>query len=179
MTNILDIIKKSGNLIVRKPEEHGVVGSMTVSVDELTEELLAILPLLTGIVAAEVRREAGEATTMPQYRVLAQLTAEPLTLSGLAKHRRVSLQAMSELVQVLVDRGWIARVPDPRDRRQHLLHLTELGRQHYERAQQQIQRRLLPLLSQLEAGERAVVHQSLLALRRVFTAEESEQSHGR
>src|SRR6476619_6342086 len=101
-----------------------------------TRELLAVLPLLNRIVAAEVRREAGEETTMPQFRVLAHLGAGPLTLSVLAKKRRVSLQSMSELVQALVERGWIARTPDPGDRRQHLLRLTDHGRAHYERAQE-------------------------------------------
>jgi hypothetical protein len=62
---------------------------------EATRELLAVLPLLNRLVAAEVRREAGEETTMPQFRVLAHLSAGPLTLSVLAKKRRVSLQSMS------------------------------------------------------------------------------------
>lgn len=151
---------------------------MTDGVEELTNELLAILPLLMGIVAAEVRREAGEATTMPQYRVLAHLAAQPLTLSGLAKQRRVSLQAMSELVQALVERGWVVRVPDPRDRRQQMLHLTEQGRQRYERAQHQTLQRLIPLMSQLDETERVAVRQALLALRRVLAGEENEPSDG-
>ena len=82
-----------------------------------TQELLAVLPLLNRIVATEVRREAGEDTTMPQFRVLAHLAPGQLTLSALAKRRRVSLQSMSELVQVLVERGWVVRAPDPADRR--------------------------------------------------------------
>ncbi|HEU5088563.1 MAG TPA: MarR family transcriptional regulator, partial [Roseiflexaceae bacterium] len=102
-----------------------------------TRELLAVLPLLNRIVAAEVRREAGEETTMPQFRVLAHLEGEPLTLSALARRRRVSMQSMSQLVQALVVRGWIAREPDPNDRRQSLLRLTEQGREHYVRAQAQ------------------------------------------
>ena len=94
---------------------------MSDPVLEATQELLAVLPLLSRIVAAEVRREAGEDTSMPQFRVLAHLAARPLTLSALAKKRRVSLQSMSELVQALVLRGWVAREPDPRDRRHDAL----------------------------------------------------------
>ena len=140
---------------------------------ETTQELLNVLPLLNRIVAAEVRREAGEDTTMPQFRVLAHLAAEALTLSVLAKKRRVSLQSMSELVQVLVARGWIAREPDPRDRRQSLLQLTDHGRQHYERAQSQMLRRLAPLLAQLSADELVAVGVALPALRRVLIQEEN------
>ena len=52
--------------------------------EEATRELLAVLPLLNRIVAAEVRREAGADTTMPQYRVLSHLAAGPMPLSTLA-----------------------------------------------------------------------------------------------
>lgn len=151
---------------------------MRDQVEELTQELLSILPLLTRIVAAEVRREAGDATTMPQFRVLAHLQSGPLTLSVLAKQRRVSLQAMSELVQVLVERGWIRRTPDQHDRRQQLLHLTDHGRQHYERAHAQTLKRLVPLMSALDKAERSAVQRALPALRRVLARDESEENHG-
>ena len=146
--------------------------------EEITHELLAVLPLLNRIVAAEVRREAGEETTMPQFRVLAHLVDGPLTLSVLARKRRVSLQSMGELVQALVERGWVVRIPDPTDRRQHLLHLTEEGRAHYERAQEQALRRLAPLLDELTDDEMAAVQQALPALHRVLTREEKVVCHG-
>jgi DNA-binding MarR family transcriptional regulator len=151
---------------------------MSWTVEEATYELLAVLPLLTRIVAAEVRREAGEETTMPQFRVLSHLAAEPLTLSALAKKRRVTLQSMSELVQTLVERGWIMRLPDPKDRRQSSLHLTDEGRQHYEHAQEYTLRRLVPLMEGLSDTEMAAVELALPALRRVLTQEESDTCHG-
>jgi len=146
---------------------------------EATKDLLAVLPLLNRIVAAEVRREAGEDTTMPQFRVLAQIAAGPLTLSALAKKRRVSPQSMSELVQVLVERGWIVRAPDPGDRRQSMLQLTDHGRLHYERADAQTLRRLAPLMAQLSHKELAAVRLALPALRRVLTQEEYDASDER
>ena len=146
---------------------------------EVTKELLAVLPLLNRIVAAEVRREAGEDTTMPQFRVLAHLAPGPLTLSALAKKRRVSPQSMSELVQVLVERGWVARAPDPSDRRQSLLQLTEHGRIHYERADAQTLQRLAPLIAQLSDDEIAAVRMALPALRRVLTQEDCNASNER
>ncbi|HEY0735073.1 MAG TPA: MarR family transcriptional regulator [Herpetosiphonaceae bacterium] len=145
---------------------------MSWNTEKATQELLAVLPLLTRIVAAEVRREAGEETTMPQFRVLSHLTAEPLTMSVLAKKRRVTLQSMSELVQSLVGRGWVARLPDPRDRRQSLLHLTDEGRRHYEQATQYTLRSLVPLMEQLSQAEMDAIRIALPALRRVLTQEE-------
>jgi len=146
--------------------------------EDATREVLAVLPLLNRIVGAEVRREAGEDTTIGQFRVLAHLAEGPLTLSVLAKRRRVSLQSMSELAQTLVERGWIARTPDPTDRRQHLLQLTDSGLAHYQRTQEMTIRQLAPLLAQLSADELAAVRLALPALRRVLMQEENSESNG-
>jgi len=143
----------------------------TWSTSRVAQELLAVLPLLARIVGAEVRREAGEETTMPQFRVLAHLSEGPLTASELARRRRVSLQSMGELVQSLVERGWIARTPNPSDRRQQQLALTEHGRRHYERAQALVLEQLAPLLAQLSAGELAAVQVALPALRRALAGD--------
>ncbi|SRR5581483_755666 len=140
--------------------------------EEATRELLAVLPLLNRIIAAELRLEAGEDTTMPQFRVMAYLCAGPLTLSELARKRRVSLQAAGELVQSLVERGWVTRSPDPTDRRQSLLALTEEGRVRYEHAQERMLRRLVPLMERLTAKEIAAVRIALSALRRVLMGDE-------
>jgi DNA-binding MarR family transcriptional regulator len=96
--------------------------------EEATRELMAVVPLLNRLMAAELRLEAGENSTMPRFRVLAHLRDHPMTLSALARRRRVSLQAAGELIQSLVERGWVMRTPDPTDRRQSLLQLTDEGR---------------------------------------------------
>ncbi len=150
----------------------------TWTTEEATRELLAVLPLLNRIVATEIRREIGEETTMQQFRVLAHLADSPLTLSALGRKRRVSIQSVGELVQALVERGWIIRIPDPSDRRQQLLHLTDQGRERYERAQDQALCRLAPLMDELRADEIAAVQQALPALRRVLTREEREACLG-
>src|SRR5690349_7349967 len=146
--------------------------------EDATREVLAVLPLLNRIVGAEVRREAGEDTTIGQFRVLAHLANGPLTLSVLAKRRRVSLQSMSELAQTLVERGWLSRTPDPNDRRQHLLQLTDSGQVHYQRTQEMTIRQLAPLMAQLSADEMAAVRMALPALRRVLMQEENSEPNG-
>ncbi len=147
------------------------VGHVLWTAETAAEELLAVLPLMTRIVAAEVRREIGEETTMPQFRVLSQIAEGPLTVSALARKRRVTLQAMGELVQGLVERGWIARTPDPKDRRQQLLDLTEHGRRHYERASARAIAQLAPLLAGLGEAEMTALQVALPALQRVLGAE--------
>jgi DNA-binding MarR family transcriptional regulator len=145
---------------------------------EVAREILAVLPLLTRIVAAEVHREAGDDTTMPQFRVLAHLHEAPLTVSDLARRRRVTLQSMGELVQVLVERGWIIRTPDPDDRRRQLLELTDDGHRHYERAHAAVLDRLSPLLAHLTPRETRAVRLAMPALRRVLAGEVESTSDG-
>ncbi len=140
--------------------------------EEATRELLSVLPLLSRIMAAELRHEPGDETTMPQFRVLAYLHDGPLTLSAIAKRRRVSLQSAGDLVQVLVERGWITRTPDPKDRRQWLLNLTEQGMAKYQQAQDGMLRRLVPLIGNLSDEEIAAVQIAMPALHRVLTGQE-------
>ncbi|MFN8374014.1 MAG: MarR family transcriptional regulator [Anaerolineae bacterium] len=135
-------------------------------------QLLAILPLINRILVADLRQEAGDNTTMPQFRVLAYLMEQPLTLSEIARIRRVTLQSAGELVQALVDRGWITRVADPRDRRQTLLHLTELGRQQHERVSSRMIAHMTPIMERLTPEERATVQAALVALQRVLAEEQ-------
>lgn len=138
------------------------------------QQLLAILPLLNRTMAVELRQEAGEDTTMPQFRVLSYLAEAPLTMSAIARKRRVSFQSAGELVQSLVERGWVVRMPDPADRRQSLLHLTDEGLTHYERAQRQMLARLTHFMDQLAEDEKTTVQQALLSLHRVLVQEVNE-----
>jgi len=145
---------------------------MMTNAEGTARELLALLPLINRIMVADLRREVGEDTTMPQFRVLAYLSATPLTLSDISRLRRVSLQAAGELIQTLVDRGWIKRVPDPKDRRQMLLHLTDEGQHQYQRAHDRMLAHLIPFVEMLSDKEIAAVQIALPALQRVLSREE-------
>jgi DNA-binding MarR family transcriptional regulator len=140
-----------------------------------TRELMAVLPLLNRIISAELRIEAGEDTTMPQFRLLALLGEQPQTLSALAAKRRVSLQAAGESIQTLVERGWVTRTPDPTDRRQSLLALSDVGQAHYLKAQSRMLARLIPLLEKLSNEEMDAVQLTLSALHRVLSVETDEK----
>jgi DNA-binding MarR family transcriptional regulator len=80
---------------------------------------------------------------------------------------------------LLVERGWVVRAPDPSDRRQSMLLLTDPGRKHYEHASEQATQRLKPLMAQLRPDELAAVRMALPALRRVLTQEEEDASDER
>src|SRR5258708_1026682 len=135
---------------------------------EAARELLSVLPLLNRLMITELRHEAEDDMTMPQFRVMTYLSEKPATLSAIARYRRVSLQAAGEVVQSLVERGWIERVPDPNDRRQSMLHLTQHGQTQYRQLDDRMQQRLLTYIENLNGEEMAAVQLALSALHRVI-----------
>lgn len=142
--------------------------------EQIASELLAVIPLLNRIVAYELRKNGEDETTIVQLRVLASLNEEPLTVSELAKKRRVSLQAVSEHSQVLVERGWVERVPDLHDRRRFLLHITDAGRTQFEGVRSQLILALAPTLAKLTEDENFQIHQALESLRQVLVDHPTE-----
>ncbi len=137
-----------------------------------------MLPMFARVVAAEVHQELGEEVTIPQFRVLAYLADGAQSLSALARYRRVSAQAMGELVQTLVARGWVERSRDRQDRRQQLVSLTAAGFAHQARVQDRMIRRLAPLLAELSPAEIDAIQTALPALRRVLCRSTTGEGDG-
>ena len=148
--------------------------TMPLPTNDLSHQLLTLLAPLNRLVIREARAEVGEEITMSQFRVLALLADKPLTVSALAKIRHVSLQAMSELVQQLVARGWLEREPDARDRRQTLLSLTDAGRAHHHHIEARLVRHLSTLLASLSNSEQTAIRLALPALHRVLARDTTD-----
>ncbi|HEX6471734.1 MAG TPA: MarR family transcriptional regulator [Streptosporangiaceae bacterium] len=73
--------------------------------------------------------------SMREYDVLYTLSKcrEPLRLGELHQHVLLSQPALSRMVERLVERGFVARCPDVRDRRGVRLSLTAAGRDRQRR----------------------------------------------
>ncbi len=106
---------------------------------------------------------------------LTQFKDHPLTVSDLAKRRKVSLQSASTLVQRLHERGWIVREPDPNDRRQSLLQLTPEGLAHAQATFDQIVNYVAEYLEPLTTEELEAAQVLFPALQRTlqFTSNET------
>lgn len=144
----------------------------SASAAEIAHELVAVLPRWNRIVARELRSEAGNDLTAVQIRVLGELSEDELTLSGLARKREVSLQAASELVQVLVGRGLVERIPDTTDRRQSLLTLTDEGLRQLTQVRAHVAERFTPRIERLSEEDADVLYRGLQALRALLTSDE-------
>lgn len=141
--------------------------------EQIARELLAVLPRLNRIVARELRTYDGSDTTLVQMRVLAELADAPITLTALARKREVSLQAASEHVHCLVERGWVERRPDPSDRRQSLLHITDAGLRRLTEVREHIADQFTPIIGRLANEDAEAIHQGLLALRSLLFDDDS------
>jgi DNA-binding MarR family transcriptional regulator len=134
----------------------------------LAGELLDVLPNLGRIMTHHMKAVAEEKATLMQVRALFFLLERPLTTSKLAKKRKVSLQSASALVQGLVERGWVIRVPDPNDRRQSLLEVTPEGLARARLAKDKMSGYLARFLDGLEPEEIAAAYVFLPALKRIL-----------
>ena len=97
------------------------------------EDAAAVARELRATVS-RLRRRMREHTdtaglTPSQTAVLSRLAKEgPDTASGLAQAERVRPQSMAATLQVLDERGLVARTPDPEDGRRRVVGLTDAGR---------------------------------------------------
>ena len=138
--------------------------------DTLAGELLDLGPIIGRAVKHHVRAIDVETVTTQQIRALILIIEHPLTVSKLAKIRRVSLQAASTLVQGLVERGWVTRTPDPNDRRQSLLEVTPEGLAQAQLSRERLVNHLVKSLEGLEPEEIAAAQVAIPALKRVLLA---------
>jgi len=103
-----------------------------------------------------------------QLSVMAALLNEGDMLMGaLAARERMQPPSMTRIVNGLEERGYVARRPDPSDRRQCLVTVTEAGREIILANRQRRDEWLTVRIAELEPAERAVLQQAVAILDRV------------
>jgi DNA-binding MarR family transcriptional regulator len=132
------------------------------------EELLAVLPSMNNLIAIKLRQEIDADITLVQFMVLEQLQEHSITLTELAEQRGVTRQAASLQVQGVVERGWVRRIPDPTDRRQQMLEVTDEGRTQLKVVRQALTGYAANLLEMLTPEELRAMQIVLPAFRRII-----------
>ena len=93
--------------------------------------LMALLDSATEAYLAEFRRElekAGYEDIRPTHGCVFRFVRENgMRLTELATYAGMTKQSVGELVDDLVDQGYVERTPDPQDRRAKLICLTDKG----------------------------------------------------
>jgi DNA-binding MarR family transcriptional regulator len=129
----------------------------------LAARLMHVMPLVGGAMARAIRDGHGstDANSLVQLHTMNMLAHGPLTFKALCAGRGVAAPTLSRSINALVRRGWVAREPDPQDKRKLTLTLTPEGYAHLHDVTGNAQRALAGKLKPLSAQDRQKVMDAL------------------
>jgi DNA-binding MarR family transcriptional regulator len=112
--------------------------------------------------------------SMPQFSLMTQLYHRGACgMSGISEQFEITPAAASQMVDKLVQSGYIAREEDPNDRRAKVLNLTRKGRELIDQGNEERHRWVDELAEKLNSEERARIIGALeLMMRAVQELEE-------
>jgi DNA-binding MarR family transcriptional regulator len=134
---------------------------------ELSEDYLETIPKAMRTIRMEMRRHRDSDLTMPQFRILAQLWQGPCNNKCLAEQIGVSVAAISRMVQGLVSRDLILRLPSQGDRREVLLGLSKEGIKTFQNIRKKARFRIGDQLKKLSAKEKQALKSGLEVLQKL------------
>lgn len=111
-------------------------------------------PHLTVVrLARLLERSCGPEITLAQYRLLALVAAGDDRSSRLAEKLAVAKPTITAIIEGLVERGYVSRGLDPRDRRVVQLAITPAGEEALGRAEERIAERFGDVLGRCSRPE--------------------------
>jgi len=102
-----------------------------------------------------------------------------LTINELAKHLGVSMPAASQLVDRIVEQGWLRREECPHDRRSRLISLTESGSELVAEAKRERHAWIRELLSGFKEWEKQRILPALTLMNQKITIFGNEGEHSK
>jgi DNA-binding MarR family transcriptional regulator len=145
---------------------------MKATAQECADMILEATPLVMRSMRAAVAQYVGSGTTLPQFRVFSHLNRGSQCLSDLAARQHVSLATMSKIVTGLVDRGYVERASEDRDRRYITLRLTSKGQHFFAKTNAHTHQTIVARIESLSSEERGRVVEGLRVLESVFKESE-------
>jgi DNA-binding MarR family transcriptional regulator len=142
--------------------------SKSVAAKTVAQAIVKVIPQVMRTIAAE-RPFSGHAMLPAHFHLLTLLANHSCNLSELAVRQAVSLPTMSNSISVLVERGWVNRVPSPGDRRQVLLELTPDGQLVLAEIKTRAEARVAEMLEKLSSDDLASLSAGLEVLEQAFT----------
>ncbi len=137
--------------------------------ENVSREILEVVPLIMGVIRAEMRSRRSNDISVPQFRILTFLKRHPgASLSDVADHAGLTPPSVSAMIDGLVERKLVTRETSTADRRRIHLSLTLEGMSSLEAALHGTQERLAESLSTLAAPDQETILQAMETLRSVF-----------
>ena len=101
---------------------------------ELIDRIAASMDRVGRLGRARIRDNlAGFDMTMPQIRTLYFLSRGPQRMKDISDHLMRGMPSATSMIDRLVKKGYVERVPDPSDRRVVLCRITDPGREMLDR----------------------------------------------
>ena len=101
---------------------------------ELIDRIAASMDRVGRLGRARIRDNlAGFDMTMPQIRTLYFLSRGPQRMKDISDHLMRGMPSATSMIDRLVKKGYVERVPDPSDRRVVLCRITDSGREMLDR----------------------------------------------
>jgi len=151
--------------------------SRPAEVKAAARTILKVMPRVMRTIGS-AHQWSGLAASPVHFRLLGILAHHPCNLSELAVQQAVSLPTMSNSISVLVERGWVNRVPSQDDRRQVLLELTPDGRAMLSKMKSEAEARIVELLDDLSPKDLKDLSAGLAILERALAAHAGPGGHG-
>lgn len=143
-------------------------------VDRVTEAVLTASRLLVAVSARSLN-EVEDSLTLPQFRALVVLASRgPLRLTHLAEHLAVNPSTAMRMAERLVAAGMIDRAPNPDNRRESILALTDAGRRVVEQVTERRRGEIAAIVERMPPGHRDRLVEALEA----FSAAGGEPAAG-
>lgn len=134
---------------------------MTTATIDATE-LAARLRLGVTRLARRLRQETDADVTPSQLAALSTIERhQPMTVGDLSAHERVQPPTMTRVISALVDSGFVAREPDPSDRRVAWLRLSPEGARFLARGRTRKEAYLAKRLRRIEPERLVILEQAV------------------
>jgi DNA-binding MarR family transcriptional regulator len=125
-------------------------------------ELAARLRLGVTRLARRLRQETDADVTPSQLAALSTIERhQPMTVGDLSAHERVQPPTMTRVISALVDSGFVAREPDPSDRRVAWLRLSPEGARFLARGRTRKEAYLAKRLRRIEPERLVILEQAV------------------
>ena len=134
---------------------------------KLSEIFFKLTPSMMSIFKAEVRSNRGS-LSVPQFRVLAQISRGFGHVADIASLHGVSQPAMSKLVNNLVEKGLVLREHDSEDRRVINLFLTKEGSRLFKSIKLAGQKSFISRLDKLSDNEINSFYKSCIEIEKII-----------
>lgn len=129
---------------------------MQTTIEQIAANYIRLLPLLYAklnkpiLQNADTQKPPADLTHL-QYHILDELFHQETgtSVSQLAKIIGISKQQMTPLIAKLADKGYVVKVPDPRDKRSVRVMLTDKGKAIVNRRWEEGYKRFRDRISQL------------------------------